>query len=474
MNRTGSAIIRLLLNWGVLTLLVATVLVVRHRAEAQARAPLPPPAVDLSAADARQWQTFPSYRRVVPVLLYHGINSSNRGLSVGQLAFAKQMLALRIAGFHAITLTQYVNFINHNPQGLPSKPILLTFDDGRVDTYRAADRILWKYGFHATMFTFAAWPTTNTGFGLTWGELRNMQQSGTWSVQEHGGQGHEYVTYNAAGDKGGVYAFRQYIRSKTGNGGHLESFPSFLNRATSDILWGARQFATQLPRFLPLAFAVPYANYGQQQTNDPRIPQFMLPWLKRHFSVVFGGDYLARDVSRQYEIKTRFSSAFSYRISMNSRVSLQSLNCRLRDWVARTPIWKEYRCLRKPRQTAHLSGHSLAKDPVASQGMCQLWGTSPPAGTTVVARLRNQDLSEGPEQAVGNLDVRHPNVQAEPLHESSHAAGSSHQLGQGSRMPERGCRKLSKHRNSRISSPGLPGRQNQEVMEGRYVRLFDL
>ena len=43
-----------------------------------------------------------------------------------------------------------------------------------------------------------------------------------------------------------------------------------------------------------MAFAVPYGDYGQEQTNDPRIPAFTLPWLDRHFSVVFGGDYLDR------------------------------------------------------------------------------------------------------------------------------------------------------------------------------------
>jgi hypothetical protein len=64
------------------------------------------------------------------------------------------------------------------------------------------------------MFTFAAWPATNPGADLTWGELRHLERSGMWSVQEHGGHGHEDVIYNAAGDDGGVYAFRQYIAGR--------------------------------------------------------------------------------------------------------------------------------------------------------------------------------------------------------------------------------------------------------------------
>jgi hypothetical protein len=354
--RTGKATFRLLLNWGVLLAAVAVVLVVRNHVQAQARAPLSPPVVQLSAADTAQWQGFPFYQRDVPVLLYHGVgsgsgglsSSGSGGLSISRQLFAEQMLALRTAGFHAITLAQYVNFINGDRQGLPAKPILLTFDDGRLATYRAVNEILRKYGFHATMFTSASWPTTTPGYSLTWNDLRAMQQSGTWSVAEAGGESHGYLVYDAAGDRGAVYAFREYISRSAGNIGHLEGFPAFLRRVTSNILWGRQQFSAQLPDFRPLAFAVPGGNYGQLATNDARIPQFMLPWLAEHFQVVFGGDYLDRGPGRPFEIKSRSSLAksFSYRISLTSRVSLTALNCRLTDWVTRVPVAKEYGCLR--------------------------------------------------------------------------------------------------------------------------------
>jgi len=335
---------RLLVNWGVLVLAVATVLVVRYRSEERARAPLAVPAVRLSAADARTWRAFPAYLGTIPVLVYHGINTSGNAIATTPRVFAEQMLALKIAGFHAITLSQYVSYVHGDSKGLPSRPILLTFDDGRLDTYRAANNVLRKYGFHATMFTFAAWPTSNPGFNLRWNELRRMQASGTWTVQEHGGRGHEYVRYNAKGNTGGVYAFREYFPDPKGHGGYLESFAAFRQRATSSILWGAQKFANQIPGFRPIAFAVPEADYGQDDTNDPRIARFMLPWLRRHFEVVFGGDYLDGEASKP--ILARFSSAFSYRITMGPRETLTALDCRLRDWVTGTPIWKEYACLR--------------------------------------------------------------------------------------------------------------------------------
>ena len=355
--RTGKATFRLLLNWGVLLAAIAAALVVRDHVQAQARAPLPPPVVQLSAADTTQWQGFPSYRRDVPVLLYHGVGFSSSGLSISRQLFAEQMLALRTAGFHAITLAQYVNFVNGDRKGLPAKPILLTFDDGRLATYRAVNEILRKYGFHATMFTFASWPATTPGYSLTWNELRAMQRSGTWSVAEAGGEGHGYLVYDAAGDRGAVYAFRAYISGAAGHIGHLEGFPAFLRRVTSNILWGRQQLSAQLPNFRPLAFAVPGGNYGQLATNDPRIPQFVLPWLAEHFQVVFGGDYLDRGPGRPLEIKSRFSLAksFSFRISLTSRVSLAALHCRLTDWVTRAPISREHGCLRSGPGAAGLA-----------------------------------------------------------------------------------------------------------------------
>jgi Polysaccharide deacetylase len=342
----GKAIVRLLLNWGVLISLLVAVLIVRGRAEAEARAPLPPPRVHLSAAQERQWRAFPSYTRVVPVLVYHGINASNDSLAVTRRLFSEQMLALKIGGFHPITLAQYVNLVHGDRRDLPAKPILLTFDDGRLDAYRAANDILRNYGFHATICTFASWPVTNPGFSLTWDELKSVEASGIWSVQEHGGDGHEYVVYDREGGKGGVYAFLRYIGSDSGHSGHLEDFSSFKRRVTSNILWGERQFAAHLPGYRPLAFTVPEGNYGQQQTNDQHIPQFMLPWLKQHFAVVFGGDYLSQGHNRRYEISGRFSPALSYRITMGPRISLPALYCRLKDWVSRTPMWMEYRCMR--------------------------------------------------------------------------------------------------------------------------------
>ena len=45
-----------------------------------------------------------------------------------------------------------------------------------------------------------------------------------------------------------------------------------------------------IPSYRPLAFAPPYGNYGQDGTNNPRIPEELLPWLVDRFGIVFTQD----------------------------------------------------------------------------------------------------------------------------------------------------------------------------------------
>jgi len=52
------------------------------------------------------------------------------------------MRALFEGGFHPVTMQQYVAYVHGRGQSLPSRPILLTFDDGRRDAYFAATPIL--------------------------------------------------------------------------------------------------------------------------------------------------------------------------------------------------------------------------------------------------------------------------------------------------------------------------------------------
>jgi peptidoglycan/xylan/chitin deacetylase (PgdA/CDA1 family) len=238
--------------------------------------------VRFDAWESKRYHPLPAHPEAVPVLLYHGINDRDDGYSVSQATFAKQIALLRRMGYRSLSIEQYVRFLRGDRRGLPERPVLITFDDGRLDSYRGADDVLRDYDMRATMFVIPGFVKPDDPFYANWKELRRMEDSGRWDLQEHAGAGHTRVNYDEAGNTGAFYAFRRWTRS-----GGRESLAEWEQRALDDIIDGRRQLADHLPKFKPLTFAVPYGNYGQVETNDPRIPEILRAFLVRQFETVF-------------------------------------------------------------------------------------------------------------------------------------------------------------------------------------------
>ena len=227
------------------------------------------------------------YRGVVPVLVYHGIEAAPQPgdrYSITPAEFARQMAMLAGDGFHAISIAQYVQFAGGDVAALPNRPVLITFDDGRLDSYQAADPILARYGMRATMFVITANAEAVKPGYLNWPQLREMAASGHWDLQEHAHAGHVRIPTGPGRRTGPYYANLIY------RNGVREKFTAFKRRVTSDILAGRRLMAAQIPGFQPLAFAVPYSDYGQQHTNYAPIPAWERSWLLRTFEVFFVQD----------------------------------------------------------------------------------------------------------------------------------------------------------------------------------------
>jgi hypothetical protein len=302
----------------------------------------PGPGPSTPAVD---WTAFPAYRDAVPVLLYHSVGGKPSYLTTSTRLFAAQMRALFQGGFHPVTMQQYVAYVRGRGQSLPSRPILLTFDDGRRDAYFAATPILRQYGFHATEFDIPGWIRAYPGFALPRADLVSMANSTTWNVQLHFGYGKHTVAISKNGSTGSVFGYLRYLRGKHGKKGHLESFTHFKHRFRANMRYGIAKFA-EIFHGHPIADAIPTSNYGQDATNDPRIPRYVLPWLDRHFQAVFGGDYLDQGKNRPDQIPGRFSPKLSYRISMGPKETLPVFHCRLQSFVSDTPISTERRCFR--------------------------------------------------------------------------------------------------------------------------------
>jgi hypothetical protein len=106
-----------------------------------------------------------------------------------------------------------------------------------------------------------------------------------WELQLHSGKGHTQIQYGPGDDDHGPF----YAYEEQG-----EDFDGWRKRVRSDIDWGQDTLADHVAGYRPLAFALPYGSYGQDGTNDDRIPGDLLPWLADRYGAVFTQDVNAR------------------------------------------------------------------------------------------------------------------------------------------------------------------------------------
>jgi peptidoglycan/xylan/chitin deacetylase (PgdA/CDA1 family) len=246
-----------------------------------------PPVPALTAEDRAIWRTAGTGRARIPVLLYHGVaersefgNQADAFYATAPAAFAKQMALLDHAGYSAITLEQFRRFHAGEPVDLPLHPILITFDDGRADAPRNADRVLARYGWSAVMFVDIGAVAAGGAEYASWEQLAAMQRSGRWSIQLHAGRGHHSIRYGAGErDVGPFYAYRDAL--------HGETLADWHRRVVADLEWGETELRRHVPGYEPLAFAPPFGAYGQLDTNDPGIPRLMGRELRDRFGLVF-------------------------------------------------------------------------------------------------------------------------------------------------------------------------------------------
>ncbi|WP_461107151.1 polysaccharide deacetylase family protein [Spirosoma koreense] len=97
-------------------------------------------------------------RPQVPILCYHQVrdwrptdSKSAKDYIIPVAAFKEQMKMLADSGYHTILPDQLYAYLATGAP-LPSKPVMLTFDDGDLDQYEVAAPELEKHGFKGTFF----------------------------------------------------------------------------------------------------------------------------------------------------------------------------------------------------------------------------------------------------------------------------------------------------------------------------------
>ena len=120
----------------------------------------------------------------VPILLYHQVNDIDKdSLTLTVEQFDAQIKYLIDEGYTIITPTELLDAWD-GKGNLPTKPAVITFDDGHVEFYKNVFPILQKYNVKATVFVITDFLNLYPNY-LTWDQAKEMQASGLVEFGSH-------------------------------------------------------------------------------------------------------------------------------------------------------------------------------------------------------------------------------------------------------------------------------------------------
>jgi tetratricopeptide (TPR) repeat protein/peptidoglycan/xylan/chitin deacetylase (PgdA/CDA1 family) len=194
----------------------------------------------------------------VPVLLYHGLAEHPRSLSMPLDHFVSQVSALAADGYTAITLTE-LDAMRSGETPFPAKPILLTFDDARADSFQLADPVLVRFGMKATMFVPTVRIADESAFNADWPRLRELRATGRWDFQSHGHLAHDPIPVDASGGMAEFLVNRQWLADQE----RQETRDEYVARVDGDYAECQRRLVANLPGQSVVGYAFPFSEMGQ-------------------------------------------------------------------------------------------------------------------------------------------------------------------------------------------------------------------
>jgi len=126
-------------------------------------------------------------RTIVPILAYHSVSDASRHGS-NEFTVTPQQLADHLdyiahQGYTALRVSDFAETVE-SCKPLPSRPILLTFDDGYADFYSDALPLLAARGYASTLYMITGQVLDNRSLSnqrprfLSWAELREIDAAG--------------------------------------------------------------------------------------------------------------------------------------------------------------------------------------------------------------------------------------------------------------------------------------------------------
>jgi peptidoglycan/xylan/chitin deacetylase (PgdA/CDA1 family) len=177
-------------------------------------------------ASASDYQSQSDKKINLPVLMYHRIDtgSSDRiaaGLTVSPKNFESQVKYLADNGFNTVSLSDAYRALHQNIS-LPTKSVVLTFDDGYEDNYNYAFPILKKYNKAATFFVITG-AIGNKAY-LNKEQIKEMSAAGM-AIESHTVDHLDLATTNVEKLTYELGLSRKRIKELTGKDSYFLAYP---------------------------------------------------------------------------------------------------------------------------------------------------------------------------------------------------------------------------------------------------------
>ena len=208
------------------------------------------------------------------VVCYHDIRddlrstmaSSPESTAIDTRELTRQFSWLQKSGYHPVSLQQVVD-ARAGRAALPSRAVLLSFDDGYESTYTKVFPLLKQFRYPALIALVGDWmetssqPNTHVAPGtrfVNWDQVREMQRSGLVEVASHSYELHQGILANPQGNLLPAATSRQYFPAEK----TYESDAVYAKRIKSDLVRNADIIEQHTGR-RPRAMVWPYGAYNQ-------------------------------------------------------------------------------------------------------------------------------------------------------------------------------------------------------------------
>jgi hypothetical protein len=212
--------------------------------------------------------------------------AANNDETVSLTQFDGALKWLKASGYQSITAAEYQAWMTGKPVALPAKPVLLTDDDGTLNSFYGVTATLAKYGFNMVAFIVSQFADGATdrrhpyiGWDASWSELLALPAA-QWSFAFHAGpQGHNVAFPD---NPGCTYFYSCQLPT--------ESAAAYQYRVSNEITVGRKVELQKLgSRLNDTMWAVPWNDLAQgghpESGADPA--KWLAPWAATQFPIVF-------------------------------------------------------------------------------------------------------------------------------------------------------------------------------------------